>query len=212
MTATPPPPPFTSMPIKQDSAPMAKHYPFKLSSELKRDIAKSVKDAVERIDNIGFTVWPCNPDPDHGLPVGWFTIGMTRVGLPEFYVSGMAPYGREAEEIVGRLRRLFEISKNLNTITNNAELCREVNTKFAETFAGNEHEIPYQWRPIDTERLTYGQGMMIRWWAEHEEIGEIVQGIQIVRRDQYGNFPMHDTPDQLLLEWAPFGTKYTAAE
>lgn len=178
------------------------NYSYHMSHVVKQVLDDSVQKIKQRLDTLGFCVWPLNPDPENDIPPGFYTIGFTRIGLPEFYVSGMAPYSDEARRIVNQLQELFESLADANTQLLAGELCKDINE-------GNPLEpgyIPlYQYRPVDATRLMWGQALSLQTWAKAENLVDKVQGIQIVHRDAQGNFPMMSTPNQLLLDWIPYG-------
>lgn len=182
---------------------MSKQYPFQSSEQLATSIARHVREVVERIDTFGFTVWPFAPDPDNCIPVGFCTIGLTRIGLPEIYVSGISPNSREGEAIIEQVRRIHTFTTHEPAHVPVMELCTEVNQMMASE---PDVKVVHQWRPVNPDRLMYGQATMIRFWAEREGLLEKVQGIQIVHRQPDGHFPYISTPEQLLLDWNPYGT------
>lgn len=176
-----------------------------LMSHVYRDqVDNAIEQVNSRMDVFGFAVWPLSPDPEHGIPCGFTTIGFTRIGLPEFYVSGIPAHHRDAHELIAKLRELYSYAKDTVLAIEPMDLCMQVNMERSV----DEQPSAYQWRPVDSERLLYGQCSTLRHWAESAGLLEMVTGIQIVHRPQPdADFPMVSTPQQLLLDWNPFGSK-----
>lgn len=180
------------------------NYPIIQSDHLKQSIEHYLEQVRARLDVFGFAIWPLNPDPEHGIPAGFCTIGFTRIGLPEFYVSGIPGNSAQADKLISNMKELYAYARDTGQTYRSFDLCMEINMS---TVVPDE-EIGYQYRPIDPTRMMYGQCLTLRNWAESEDLVDQVQGIQIVhRRAGENQFPMVTTPEQLLLDWVPFGTK-----
>ena len=184
-------------------------YPMIQSEFLKQNIEQHLNQVRTRLDVFGFAIWPFVPDPEHGIPAGFCTIGFTRIGLPEFYVSGIPGNSGRAEILIASLKELYAHARD-NGITHKAfDLCMEIN--MLEPIP--DEIVCYQYRPVDPTRMLYGQCLTLRNWAEAEGLLDKVQGIQIVHRStKTQDYPMVSTPDQLLLDWVPFGTKAYALD
>jgi len=180
--------------------------PFLTSEHVRSQVASALEQLASRIDAFGFAVWPLINDDEHGIPAGFLTVGFTKIGLPEFYVSGIPAYGKEGAEIIKNLRELHAYAHDNSLSTNALDFCNSVNMRNAV-----DDKPLYQWRPVDADRLLYGQATILRNWVESVGLTSLVQGIQIVHRNSPDvDFPMYSTPNQLLLDWVPFGTKHDA--
>lgn len=178
--------------------------PFIESARFQQSIEQTVEQIRTRLDVFGFAVWPFMPDPEHGIPAGFCTAGFTRVGMPEFYVSGVDPSSHKANDLIKRLRDLYDYARDTDLKTTALELCMQVNLQPMEPGESTLN----QWRPIDPTRLMYGQGTALRYWAEASGIVDQVTAIQIVHRESAEEeYPMVSTPEQLLIEWAPYGAE-----
>ncbi len=171
---------------------------------IKAQISELVDQVKARIEVFGFGVWPLTPDTEHGIPAGFYTIGFTRIGLPEFYVSGLPAHSAHADEIIKNLKELYSYARDTAMGISAMDLCMQVN--MVET---DENLIKaYQWRPVDPIRMMYGQCLTLRNWADSVGLTELVSGVQIVHREsEQVDFPMTSTPNQLLLDYVPFGCK-----
>lgn len=178
---------------------------FKSSQLMRGEIGKLVTDIKSRIDAFGYTMVPFSNEAHAGIPFGWVTVGMTKIGLPEFYTSGIAPYSETTADLNKRLKTLYLANRDNGFVIPNHKLCSDINAATLESM-GDEPAI-FQYRPVDRIRMLYGQSLALRYWLEDEGLTEIMSGIQIVHRDTSGNFPMVSTSDQLLLDYTPFGIK-----
>lgn len=175
---------------------------FKSSHVLKAEIENILVDVNAKLEQIEFLVNPLQTG--YQTPMGFHTVGFTRVLLPEFYVSGIAVNDAKFREIYPFMKSLFGfLSVTGSAMQPSSEVCRVINEQFVHAgLDGN-----YQARPVDTERLLYGQGQMLRRWLDKEGYRDEAQAIQIVWRDDDSEWPVISTERQLLLDYVPFGTK-----
>ncbi|ABY63227.1 hypothetical protein ST201phi2-1p403 [Pseudomonas phage 201phi2-1] len=177
--------------------------PFISSHQARQQVVDAIEQVTSRIDTFGFAIWPLMPYTERGIPPGFITIGCTKIGIPEFYVSGIPAHSDEADQLIKTLREFYSYARDNAMGIEPMELCHMVNTR-------DEGQIvpQYQYRPVDSERLMYGQCTILRHWAESVGLKEQVMGVQIVHRQTpEADFPMYSTPAQLLLDWTPFGFK-----
>lgn len=178
--------------------------PQMMSHVARQQIEDAIEQVKARVDVFGFAVWPLTPDPMHGIPSGFITIGFTKIGLPEFYVSGIPGHHADADALIQKLRELYSYARDTALGITPMDLCMQFNMEQLPNGAASA----YQWRPVDSTRLLYGQCTTLRYWAEAVGLLDLVTGIQIVHRPTAdADFPMVSTPDQLLLDWPPFGSK-----
>lgn len=174
---------------------------FKDSSQLNAEILEIVKAIEVDLNVIEFLINPISSS--NRTPFGFHTIGFTKVALPEIYVSGIVIGSAE-------FMQLIPFIKSLHTflILNGKAMlpAGEVSWSINEQLALCGFSQKYQARPIDTERLLYGQGLTLRHWLKHTELIDSAQAIQIVWRETSDvDFPMVNTDQQLLVDYVPFG-------
>lgn len=165
------------------------------------DINDSITDIKNKLTKIEFLVNPVGSGP--GVPYGFYTIGFTKVLLPEIYVSGMAINSRQFCELYPFISSLYTyLNINGCAMHPSGEVCKVINDQLA--IAGL---TDFQARPIDPMRLMYGQALLLRHWVSSEGIEPDVTAIQIVHRvTGTPDFPMVSTENQMLVDYVPFGT------
>lgn len=174
---------------------------WKSSTQLKRDAADIIQDTNAKLKLIEFLVSPLGSG--HQVPFGFFTLGFTKVLLPEIYVSGIAVNDVTFRELYPFIRSLYKfLSINGAAMHPAGEICKVVNEQLRISGLNQ-----FQARPIDIERLLYGQALELRYWLDNEDLRNVSQAIQIVwRGDVTKDFPMVSTTEQLLVDYVPFGT------
>lgn len=175
---------------------------WKSSEQLQIDIKAAVDDVEEKLAKIEFLINPLQAD--HQTPYGFHTIGFTKVMLPELYVSGMTVNDLGFRALYPFLKALFTyLSINGAAMHPSGEVCKVINEQLEIAELGHF----FQARPVDPERLLYGQALVLRYWADRKEIRDDVQAIQIVWRESTDQeFPVVSGMGQLLLDYVPFGT------
>lgn len=165
------------------------------------DINETVTEIKEKLTRMEFLVNPVGSF--NGAPYGFYTLGFTKVLLPEIYVSGMAINSQPFRELYPFISSLYTyLNINGCALHPSGEICQVINDQL--TIAGL---TDFQARPIDPARLMYGQALLLRHWAADEGIVADVDAIQIVHRiNGTPNFPMVSTENQLLVDYVPFGT------
>lgn len=177
---------------------------FYTSNKFKESVTSIVEQIKGRMDVFGFAVFPLDADKERGIPVGFFTVGFTKIGMPEFYVSGMSSYSDTGNNLVLKLRELYVLARDTGMVRTAQDLCFEINQDCVE----DPKATVTTYRPVDATRMMYGQCTSLRYWAENEGYLDKVQGVQIVHRhDASVPFPVKSTPEQLLLDWVPYGSK-----
>lgn len=174
---------------------------FIASHEFENNISNTLQIINDRIEYFGFSIWPLVGDPHHGIPNGFCTIGFTRVGLPEFYISGVLPHSTEGMSLCQRLKKLFE------SVVSNAEFTQVPSIEFCAEYNVLDFQDTYQARPVDPTRFLYSQATMARYWAEQESLVDQVTVVQLVHRNDDNHFPYDSSAEQLLLDYVPFGEK-----
>ena len=175
---------------------------WKSSEQLKIDVKAAVDDVEDKLAKIEFLINPLQAD--HQTPYGFHTIGFTKVMLPELYVSGMAVNDIGFRALYPFLKALFTyLSINGAAMHPSGEVCKVINEQLELADIGDF----FQARPVDAERLLYGQALVLRYWADKNDLRDDVQAIQIVWRDSTDQeWPVVSTPGQLLLDYVPYGT------
>ena len=168
------------------------------------NIATAVEDIEHRLKHVEFMVNPLSAVSPEGVPYGFYTIGFTSVLLPEIYVSGVYVNDDNFRVLYPFLKSLYSfLTLNGCALQPAGEVCKLINDQLV---LADLHEL-FQARPVDAERMMYGQCLTLRHWAAHRELLDAVQGIQIVHKgEEDTGFPVVSTPTQLLLDYVPFGT------
>lgn len=164
-----------------------------------------LEDAKSRLSRTEFLIKPLAAYPSEGIPYGFYTVGLSRQGLPEFYVSGVLINSGIFRVVYSGLKLFVEwLAENNHDETTAQEICRLFNDNFSDP----ESRQYFEARPIDVERLVYGPAQLLRYWLDREGYRNTAQAIQIVwREDVTYSFPVHSSEQQLLIDYVPFGTK-----
>lgn len=175
---------------------------WKTSEKLQQDIAVVLEDVEAKLGVMEFLINPLGSD--HQIPYGFHTVGFTKVLLPEIYVSGMAVNDIGFRQLYPFMKALFTyLTVNGCAMHPSGEVCKVINEQFE---LADLHHF-FQARPVDVERLIYGQGLVLRYWLDAHGYREGAQAIQIVwRENNEQDFPVVSTFSQLLLDYVPFGT------
>lgn len=168
------------------------------------NVETAIADVVYRLKHVEFMVNPLSAVSHENIPYGFYTIGFTNVLLPEIYVSGMYVNDDNFRQLYPFLKSLYSfLTMNGCALQPAGEVCKLINDQLV---LSGLHNI-FQARPVDAERMLYGQCLTLRNWAKQHDLLDAVQGIQIVHKGvDDTSFPMVSTPTQLLLDYVPFGT------
>lgn len=168
------------------------------------NVEVAVTDTDDRLKHVEFTVNPLTAVSHENIPYGFYTIGFTKVLLPEVYVSGVYVNDANFCMLYPFLKSLYSfLTLNGCALQPAGEVCKLINDQLVLAELHNH----FQARPVNAERMMYGQCLTLRNWAKHSDLLDAVQGIQIVHKGEDDtSFPMVSTPTQLLLDYVPFGT------
>lgn len=176
----------------------------KSKSVLKQEIVEVLLDINDKLDRTEFIVRPLYGDSRDGIPYGFYTIGFSRFNLPEIYVSGIAVNDFNFNMLYPHIKT-FQGFLSLNGFgaKTSQEVAMAMNKELADTEVGPFFQV----RPIDAERLLYGQAQMLRYWLDEQNHREHAKAVQIVWRNPGdAEFPIESSKNQLLLDYVPFGT------
>lgn len=167
----------------------------------RKEIVEDINCALESTE---FIFRPLNGYDNDGIPYGFYTIGMARFGLPEIYVSGIAINDINFCQLYPHLKLMHEyLTQGGYGRKTVVETVMAMNREWGNTNIGPFFQV----RPVDPERLCYGQAQMLRYWAEDQQCLDTLKAVQIVWRNTPEDpYPLKSTNKQLLLDYVPFGT------
>lgn len=170
----------------------------------KRDIKEILEQINDQLDRVEFTVRPLFGQPNDGIPYGFYTVGFSRFNLPEIYVSGIAINDFNYNLLYPHIKAMHSwLSQNGYGAKTAQEVAMAMNRELANTEIGQFFQV----RPVDAERMVYGQAQMLRHWLVDQNHLEQAKAIQIVWRNPGDTeFPIVSSKNQLLLDYVPFGT------
>lgn len=176
----------------------------RLAQLFKRDVSELLTYINDQLDRVEFVVRPLHGQPSDGVPYGFYTIGFARFNLPEIYVSGVAINDFNYNLLFPHIQALHSwLSQNGYGSKTSQEVAMAMNRELANTEIGQF----FQARPVDAERMVYGQAQMLRYWLEEQQCLDNAKAIQIVWRNPGDvEFPIVSSKNQLLLDYVPFGT------
>lgn len=176
---------------------------WKDATLLKTEIAELVSDIKNKLQFMDMLVNPLLGDDN--LPYGFYTVGNSRLGLPEYYVSGVA-----VNDVNFRVLYpfLLDLQGQLLEAGLSGGKSIEISKAVNEALQVVGMSGMFQARPIDANRMLYGQGISLRHWLTDEKLLGEATVIQIVwRESDERDFPVHSSSTQLLVDYVPFGTK-----
>lgn len=176
----------------------------KPSHVLKEEIIEALLDINDKLDRQEFIVKPLYGQASDGIPYGFYTIGFSRFNLPEIYVSGIAVNDFNFQMLYPHIKAFQGfLTMNGFGLKTSQEVAMAMNVELSKTDVGPFFQV----RPIDPERLLYGQAQVLRYWLDEQKHREHAKAIQIVWRNPSDTeFPIESSKNQLLLDYVPFGT------
>lgn len=176
----------------------------KPSHLLKAEITETLLDINDKLDRQEFIVKPLYGQASDGIPYGFYTIGFSRFNLPEIYVSGIAVNDFNFNILYPHIKSFQGfLTMNGFGLRTSQEVAMAMNKELANLDIG----AVFQVRPIDAERLLYGQAQVLRYWLDEQQHREHAKAVQIVWRNPTDmEFPIESSKNQLLLDYVPFGT------
>lgn len=175
----------------------------KPSHVLKEEIIETLLDINDKLDRQEFIVKPLYGQASDGIPYGFYTIGFSRFNLPEIYVSGIAVNDFNFNLLYPHIKGMQQfLTMNGYGNKSSSEVAMAMNRAYATTEIGPFFQV----RPIDSERLLYGQAQVLRYWLDEQNHREHAKAVQIVWRNPSDmEFPIESSKNQLLLDYVPFG-------
>ena len=175
----------------------------KPSYVLKAEIKETLLDINDKLDRQEFIVKPLYGSVSDGIPYGFYTIGFSRFNLPEIYVSGIAVNDFNFQMIYPHIKAFQGfLTMNGFGLRTSQEVAMAMNKELANTEIGPFFQV----RPVDAERLLYGQAQVLRYWLDEQNHRAHAKAVQIVWRNPTDiDFPIESSKNQLLLDYVPFG-------
>lgn len=179
------------------------NYGHKSDLKMQLDIKEMLGEVNTKLGETDFIMRVLSPSDL--VPPGFHTIGLCRHQLPEIYVSGV---GNKEPSYTVLYQIITTFRDELLAMQMAGASAMEFSNAINSLLSFNGFAPFYQARPVDTTRFMYGQGLTLRYWVDEQNIFNDVPVVQIVWRESDDvDFPVHSTPNQLLLDYVPFGQK-----